>query len=173
MKAQPAARGVAIFIGLLLVAAGAIAGRELWVLLSDTNQSSWIEPVLNYLRDVDQWATWMFAVAGACAALALILLFIAFKPRSTTHLEYSYGDTTLHIRRVDFARLLTATALSIPGVRAAESTVRKKKAGVQVQTDFADEAMLDKLRAEEEKHVHALSSSMKLKITTHNDGKES
>ncbi|WKD60328.1 hypothetical protein CCICO_01370 [Corynebacterium ciconiae DSM 44920] len=173
MKAQPAARGVAIFIGLLLIAAGVCAGRELWVLLSDTNQTSWIEPVLSYLRDVDQWATWMFAAAGACAAIALILLFIVIKPRPTTHLEYNYGDTTLRIRRVDFARLLTATALGVPGVRAAESTVRKRKAAVQVQTDFADQAALDKLRAEEEKHVNAIASSMNLKITTHNDGKES
>lgn len=171
MKAQPAARGVALFIGLVLIALGCVAGRELWVLFSHTTQSSWLEAALRYARGA-QLETWMFIVAGALAVLAVILLVVSLKPRRTTHVEYHYGDTTLHVRRTDVARLLTASALDIPGVRAAESTVGKRKATVNVTTETADSHITERVQAEASQHLEALESPLSLNVHNRSAQKE-
>lgn len=163
MKAQPAARALAVIIGILLIALGVAAGYELWVNATNSSQPSLLAPILEFVTSTS-YQTWMLVAAIIAAIVALLLIFAAFKPRKTTHVAYRYGDTTLQLRKLDFARLLTATALSYPGIRGAESTVGKRKATVRVDADYIDNAVLDRLKADEEKHAAALDSPVSVSI---------
>lgn len=163
MKAQPAARALAVIIGILLIALGAAAGYEFWVNATHSSQPSLLKPVLDYITKTS-YQTWMFIVAIIVAIIALLLIIAALKPRKTTHVAYHYGDTTLQLRKVDFARLLTVTALGYPGVRGAESTVSKRKATVRVDADYLDESLVGKLRADEESHAAALESPVSISL---------
>lgn len=163
MKAQPAARALAVIIGILLIALGAAAGYELWVNATHSSRPSLLAPILNYVTSAS-YQTWMFVVAIIVAIVAVLLIIAAFKPRKTTHVAYRYGDTTLQLRKVDFARLLTATALGYPGVRGAESTVGKRKATVRVDAEYLDNVLLDRLKADEDKHSAALDSPISVSI---------
>lgn len=144
-KASPAARWFSVVVGILLVALGVVAARELILRLAHgVDWQSWLDPVLEAaaLNELPEWLLWAAIVS---AILGLILLYFAIRPRSKTHRRLE-SRTSLWARPVDIARLTTATAKRTPGVQRASSKVNNKSIRLDVQTTSLAPGVEDSIR---------------------------
>jgi uncharacterized protein DUF6286 len=114
--AAPAATGVALSLAIGLIALGAIAGRDVLIAIGVITGTPWITAALSFVDGLTAQA-WMLPAGIAAAALGLLLLFAAVKPRRHTHRPLRATDTW--ITRRDIARLARSAAQPITGVAAA------------------------------------------------------
>ncbi|WP_304324404.1 DUF6286 domain-containing protein [Corynebacterium frankenforstense] len=154
-RATPAARWLAVLLGLALVALGVVAGRELWLRLSDgVSWRSWLDPVLEMVAEnrFQPWMTWASIIA---VVVGLILIVVAFKPRARTHRRLA-STTSLWARPVDIARLTTATAKRTPGVGSASTRVSGKTVTAEVQANSTADGVAESIRSSIESTVGPL-----------------
>lgn len=144
--ASPAARGWAIFLGLLLLALAVVAGRETWLVATDANASSWVTPVTDLVAR-ENLETWMIWAGVAAVVVGLIFLIVAFKPRRKTHMRLESERSSVWLRAVDVARRSSAVARQVPGVAAARTQATDKNVKITVNGDTEDPALA--LRVEE------------------------
>lgn len=131
-RANPGARWLGIVIGLLLIALGVLAGRELWVLNGDTSWQSWVNPSFNFFRGLE-FQPWMGWVGVASLVVGLLLLIAALKPRPHTHRQVP-SEVSLWVRPVDVARYITAHSRRLSGVKAARTAFKRRTATLTTTT---------------------------------------
>ena len=154
-RATPAARWLAVLLGLALVALGVVAGREMWMRRSDgASWPSWLDPVLEMVAEnrFQPWMTWASIIA---VVVGLILIVVAFKPRARTHRRLA-STTSLWARPVDIARLTTATAKRTPGVGSASTRVSGKTVTAEVQANSTADGVAESIRSSIESTVGPL-----------------
>jgi uncharacterized alkaline shock family protein YloU len=137
-RTYPAAGWLAPMLGLLLVAAAVITGREYAVANGHYESGDWLGEAAQWLSDT-QWQPWMVAVAVACLLVGLWLLYAAVRPRRRTHrmMRHSGG---LWTRDTDVARRLSAIALDDPNTVSATTKVTAGRAHVSIIASTAHES---------------------------------
>lgn len=144
-KASPAVRWWAVLLGLLLVGLAFVAGREAWLVANGTPSGSWTQWFINTM-DTPGVQPWMFYAAVGSIVVGLIFLFIAVKPRRTTHQRLSSDVASLWVRPVDEARIASSAARKVPGVRAAQTRAKGQKVDVTVHGDAGDTTLEGRVR---------------------------
>lgn len=130
-RATPWARPAAVLIGVLLLAVSVVCVREVWLRNSRTNHwESWVEPLVETVGNTT-YQLWMLPAGIVAVLLGLFLVWVAFRPRTRTHLSVGRG-AAVWMRRVDIARMLSATARTVPGVATAASRVNGRTATVSI-----------------------------------------
>lgn len=163
-KASPAARGWAIFLGLLLLALAVVAGRETWLVATDANASSWVTPVTDLVarKNLETWMVW----AGVAAVVVgLIFLIVAFKPRRKTHMRLESERSSVWLRAVDVARRSSAVARQVPGVAAARTQATDKNVKITVNGDTEDPALAPRVEEAVSQALQELSSTPRVSVT--------
>lgn len=143
-KASPPARGWTIIVGILLLAAAVVVGREAWVAGANEGATSWLQPFIDVMSS-PEIHTWMLVAGGVAIFVGLILLWAACAPRKTTHVRIGSEDASMWLRAVDIARVASATARRVPGTTAARSRAKitKERSRITVTaTGDADDAQL-------------------------------
>lgn len=162
-KASPAARWIAILLGLGLIGLAAVAGRELWIHYSDsTTWTSWLDPFAETLAK-NSFQLWMIPAAIISLIVGIILFIIALRPRARKHVELQ-SDVSLWTRPVDIARYTTATAKRVPGVTAASTTVKRNN--VTLNADCASSAadLEERVRSSVQQRLTPLLGKPSLKV---------
>lgn len=130
-RADPWARHAAVIIGLLLLAVAVICVREVWLRNSSSiHWQSWVGPLIETVGNTT-YQLWMLPTGVGAALLGMLLVWVALRPRTRTHLSVRHR-TAVWMRRVDIARMLSATARTVPGVATAASHVNGRTATVSV-----------------------------------------
>lgn len=129
-RSYSAAGLIAPLVGVLLIAAAVIAGREYAVSQGHYNSTGWIAKSVRWFAET-AWQGWMVAVAIVAVVLGLWLVYIAVRPRPRTHraLARAPGVWT---RDTDIARRLSAIALDDDNTASATTRVGRRKAKVTV-----------------------------------------
>lgn len=132
-RANPAARWLAVVLGILLIALSGVIVRELWMANQEAAFTSWLEPVYNVLATatVDAVAV---TVGIIVALLGLWLIITAFIPRAHTHVRVN-SPASIWVRPVDIARKATNTARAETGSTTVRSKAGRNKLTVQVDDD--------------------------------------
>lgn len=163
-KASPAARGWAIFLGLLLLGLAVVAGRETWLVASDANASSWVTPVTDLVAR-ETLETWIIWAGVAAVMVGVIFLIIAFKPRRKTHLRLGSERSSAWLRAVDVARRSSAVARQIPGVAAARSQATDKSIKIIVNGDTQDPKLAPRVEEAVSQALHSLASTPQVSVS--------
>ncbi|WP_051866708.1 DUF6286 domain-containing protein [Corynebacterium atypicum] len=165
-KASPAARWWSVLLGIAFIALGVVAGRELWLRLSDSVQwRSWLDPLLEVIAQ-NRYEPWMLWIAIGLVVTGLIFIIAAVKPRARTHRRIA-STASLWARPVDIARFTTATAKQTPGVGRAQTRVTKKTVHLDVQTTSNAPGIEDSIRqALADRLDPLLGQHAKLKLRT-------
>lgn len=130
--ASPRARWWTILCGVLLLAASGVALHDLLVLRDTVEGRLWLDPVFDGVANAT-YGSWVLPSALGCGILALVFFIATVLPRAHTHLGFA-GDSSLHARPVDIARICTATARRVGGVFRASTVVTRKRIVVTVNT---------------------------------------
>lgn len=160
-RANPFARWTTILIGILLVALAVIAGRDIWVLTSNTQQTPWLRPVFELFNS--SLPSWIVPASIAAVIVGLILVIIALKPRKRTHrgLESAISWWT---RPVDISRMASQTAHKVPGVSNAHSAVKGSTLSVSVSGDSTDPSLGERVEAALAPLIARLDSPKQVKV---------
>lgn len=143
-RATPAAKWVALLFGVALLALAIIAGREIYILGSDTtNQQSWAHPVLEIIGNA-RYQDWMFPLGIVAAILGLILLYVAIRPRTKTHRRIE-ADIPIYMRPIDLVRMFTASAERVHGVKDAHTQITGRSIIVTIHGDSSDPDLIDRV----------------------------
>jgi hypothetical protein len=106
-------------LALVLIALGAVAARDVLVSSGAITGSPWIVAALNQLDGLTA-QTWMSFAGIGVAALGVLLLLAAVKPRRRTHRPLIEADTWITPR--DCIRVARLATESITGVAGATAT---------------------------------------------------
>lgn len=134
-KKSPGVRWWAILLSLLLLALAGVLGREIWVLESNTNQGSWLQPILNWFANPARDAVLITAGIGA-AILGLWLLLSVLKPAPLRHIKVS-SSPAIWMRRKDIETALDDRVRSVPGVTEANVSMSKSSVSVKATQEYA------------------------------------
>lgn len=165
-RAHPWARHAAVIIGLVLLIVALVCARELWLRNSSSiHWESWVNPIVGTIGNAT-YQPWMLPAGFGAFLLGVFLLGVALRPRTRTHralaptVVATPGASTW-MRPVDIARLLSATALTVPGVSNAASHVAGRTATVSVAARIPDAD----LSPEVETTLTALLAELGLDVT--------
>jgi hypothetical protein len=150
-------------LGLLLVAAAIITGREYAVAQDHYESEGWLDATARWISGTP-WKPWMVVVAVACLLVGVWLLYAAVRPRRRTHrlLRHSGG---LWTRNTDVARRLSAIALDDPNTVSATTKVTAGRAHVNVVASTAEESQ--QLRARLDASAATLDKTPHLVVSHH------
>ncbi|MBZ8177697.1 hypothetical protein GP475_02260 [Corynebacterium poyangense] len=160
-RANPFARWTTIVIGILLVALAVIAGRDIWVLSSQTTQQPWLKPVFGLFNE--SLPSWIVPASIAAMIIGLILVIIALKPRKRTHRAIT-SPISLWTRPVDISRMASQTARKVPGVSNAHSAVKGSSLSVNVAGDTTDPSLAERVEAALAPLVNRVDSPKQVKV---------
>ncbi|SIS22439.1 DUF6286 domain-containing protein [Williamsia sterculiae] len=143
----PSANPGSVYLGLLsgvaLLALAAIALRDLIVKAGWVDGSGWLANAFGWFSRLT-WQSWMWVPAVALVIVGLGVLWVAVKPRRTTHVQV-YANT-IWTRRVDLARRASAAARGVDGVETASTLVKRNKAKVSVGATDDDPGLPARVR---------------------------
>lgn len=124
-------------VGLLLIALGAVAIRDIAVRADWLDGREWSISAAEWIADL-HWQEWMWPAAAGLVIVGLLLLWIAVKPRRRSHLRLAAPD--MWTRPGDLARRCSAAVTELPGVYDADTIVtrRKVKSTVHGRTGVVD-----------------------------------
>ncbi|WP_068275624.1 DUF6286 domain-containing protein [Aldersonia kunmingensis] len=140
-RGTPVAAAVAIGISGALIGAGLIAGREFLVEHDVIDEAPWIANTFGWVGRLS-WATWMLPVAIGAVVLGLLLVVVAAKPRSHSHVGTATSPA-LWLTTTDTARASTAAALHVEGVIRAHTTADRRTVRVRVVSDDTNPDIVD------------------------------
>ena len=160
--ASPVARYLAILLGLLLLAAAAVAGRDLYIRYTDVEWQPWVSTATNWIGELS-YRNWMLPAGIASLIIGLLLLWASLRPRTKTHREIN-SDIAVWMRPVDVARMCTASAQRVPGVMAAHTVVRKRSINVTVIGNPQDEKLRKQLQDSLQPLASLVTGSPALKV---------
>ncbi|MBI8999505.1 DUF6286 domain-containing protein [Corynebacterium sp. CCM 9185] len=142
--ASPVARYLAILLGLLLLAAAGVAGRDLYIRYADVEWQPWVSTATNWISALS-YRNWMLPAGIAALIIGLLLLWASVRPRTKTHREIN-SEVAVWMRPVDIARMCTASAQRVPGVMGAHTVARKRSIDVTVIGNPQDQKLRDELQ---------------------------
>ena len=159
-RGAPPVKWLAILLGLALIALACVAWRDVWISYTNSPQTLWSAPVFR-LIGTPPLPMWMVWAGVASMVVGLIFFIIAVRPGRMTHVPVSSstedGATTMWIRNVDIARLVSGTTRRIPGVSTAQTrTTGNTKKGLKVEITIAgdvDDPMLAQRVSDSAKHA--------------------
>jgi hypothetical protein len=159
-RLAPPVKWLAILLGLALIALACVAWRDVWISYTNSPQTLWSAPVFR-LIGTPPLPMWMVWAGVASMVVGLIFFIIAVRPGRMTHVPVSPstedGATTMWIRNVDIARLVSGTTRRIPGVSTAQTrTTGNTKKGLKVEITIAgdvDDPMLAQRVSDSAKHA--------------------
>lgn len=136
-KASPVVRTWTVILGIVLLAVGIVGVRETWLVGTDANAQSWVQPVLNLIA-TEQLEMWMIWAGVGSIVVGLIFVIAAVKTRRRTHVRVASEYASMWMRPVDVARLSSAAARRVPGVASAQTSADTKRTKVTVNGDEQD-----------------------------------
>lgn len=164
-RANPGSRWLGILIGLVLIAVGVLAGRELWVLNADTTWQSWLNPAFDFFRGLE-FQPWMGWTGVALLVVGLLFLIAALKPRPHTHRELP-SEVSVWVRPVDVARYITAHSRRMSGVKAARTSLKRRTATLTATTVAPEAEVQPELeRSVTERVQAAFGDTITVKVRT-------
>lgn len=164
-RATPVARYVAVLIGSALLSLAVVCGRELWLRnAEDSDWESWVDPVVMTVGDAT-FQPWMLPAAVVAVLVALVLVWISVRPRTRTHRRVA-SSAGVWMRPVDIARMLTATARTVPGVSSAHSQVTGASATVTVATHSGRDDVAESVPASLAPLIDELGLDLTLRVNT-------
>ncbi|WP_293772902.1 DUF6286 domain-containing protein [uncultured Corynebacterium sp.] len=145
-KASPAVRTAAVVLGVALIAAAVVCGREVWRISVNPQATSWVQPLVDIMA-TPTLQPWMVGAGAAAVVAGIVCLVLALRPRRRTHVELQAAEgPSGWVRQVDIARRCSAIARSIPGVTAARTQATRKRVLVTVNADAQDTGVVDRVR---------------------------
>lgn len=160
---SPAVRPWSVLLAMALLGASFVAAREAWLLFGDGNAQSWLRWFFA-IMETDALQDWMVWAGAGAVALGLVFLFVALKPRKSTHIDYSTEFTSMWTRPVDVARRVAAAARTVPGVAAARSNTSAKKVSVIINGDAEDPTLAKRTTAALEHTIEGLRPRPELTV---------
>ena len=164
--ASPAARYLAVLLGLLLLAGAAVAGRDLYIRYTDVDWQPWVSSATTWLGDLS-YRNWMLPAGIAALIIGLLLLWAAIRPRTKTHREID-SDIAVWMRPVDIARMCTASAQRVPGVMGAHTVARKRSIDVTVIGNTRDQKLREELQQSLQPLANLVAGSPALNVQVQN-----
>lgn len=165
--AYPAAAPAAALIALVSLVLAFTAARELLIVRGTYHGAPWLRNSFEWFGRL-HWQTWLAPIAAVCVVLGLVLIVVALKPRRRTHvpLQMDGPVPTVWMRRTDLARMCSAHATELTGVRTARTVVDRRRAVVRVvledETPVAD--ITAAVHAAVEPHLAALRQPIPLVV---------
>lgn len=129
--ANPTAAVPAVVCALVLIGAGVVLGRDSLLRAGAIDGSEWAGPALKTLDGLTA-QQWMLPAGVAAVIVGFILVFVAVRPRRTTHRPLTEQDVWL--RRSDVAAIARAAVISSPAVDSATAKAGNSKVTVAVTT---------------------------------------
>ena len=80
------------------------------------------------------WQDWMWVIPAVCAVVGLAALWLAVKPRRTTHVSLE-AYPVVWTRRADLARRSSSAVADLPGVRDVTTVAGRRRIRVNVIAD--------------------------------------
>ena len=161
-RKSPKARGWLFVIGLLLIALGGIAVREVLVLTDQIGGPEWFTVPLNWLGNA-HWMRAFIVAAAAAIVLGLIIFVAAVSPRSKTHVPVD-EEASVWVRPVDVARMCSSRVEKVHGVLSAHTVATRKKITVTARGKVSDTTLEGRIREAVTPVVHFLGDQHDLKI---------
>jgi hypothetical protein len=128
---------VALLVGVALLATAVVAGRELYILTSDTTRhKSWVQPILEVVGNTT-YRDWMLPAGIAAAVAGMLLLYVSVRPRARTHRKV-IADPEVFVRPIDVIRLFTAAAERVRGVSDARTVMTRRAITITINGDVSD-----------------------------------
>lgn len=133
-RATPAARWLAILLGLALLGVAGVFARDMWYRWGAKNpEDSWVAATLDWAATQPANAL-AVAIGIALALVGLWILLSAFAPRARTHVRVA-SEASIWVRPVDIARRATHVSRSQTGGTHALSRASKRRLRVSVEDD--------------------------------------
>lgn len=171
-KASPPARTWTVILGIVLIAAAVVAGREAWVVGADEGGQSWLQPFIDVMSKPGL-ETWMLVAGGIAILVGLILVWAAVAPRKTTHVNIDSSEASMWLRAVDIARVASAAARRVPGATAARSRAKisssRARLTVTATGDLADTQLKDRVTEAVTAALADVSPTPTLTVVIEND----
>src|SRR5690606_39066837 len=116
-------------VAIAALALSFVAARELLIVNGTYGGAPWLRNSFEWFGRL-HWHTWLAPVAGVCLVLGIVLIVVALKPRRRTHvpLQVAGPVPTVWMRRTDVARMCSAHASALTGVRTARTVVDRRRA---------------------------------------------
>ncbi|TQF68890.1 Asp23/Gls24 family envelope stress response protein [Rhodococcus spelaei] len=130
--ARPAAALVTVFVaaGLLIVAG--LTGREFLIAKDVIAPAAWLRNSVSWVAGL-HWQSWMLPTATLATLTGLALVYLAVTPRTRTHLPVGKPKASVvWVRPTDVARMCSARARTVAGIRSVQTTVDRRRATVHV-----------------------------------------
>ncbi|WP_349536117.1 DUF6286 domain-containing Asp23/Gls24 family envelope stress response protein [Rhodococcus rhodochrous] len=144
--APPAAAPAAAIVAIAALALSFVAARELLIVNGTYGGAPWLRNSFEWFGRL-HWHTWLAPIAGVCLVLGIVLIVVSLKPRRRTHvpLQVAGPVPTVWMRRTDVARMCSAHASALTGVRTARTVVDRRRAVVRISIE--DETPIDEITA--------------------------
>lgn len=162
-RAQPAARYVAVVIGVGLLTVAAICGRELWLRHDPgVDWRSWIDPVVLTVGSAT-FQPWMLPAGIVAAVAGAVLMWIGVRPRTRTHRRVD-SSTSLWTRPVDIARMASSQARRATGVLSAHSQLNGGNLVVTISGGENDDGLASRVEATLSELIDDLGLPLTLRV---------
>ena len=127
--AAPGATAVALVLGIGLVGLGVIAGRDALIAGGALSGTPWITAALNTFDGMSA-QSWMVPAGAMLAAVGILLVLTAVKPRKRTHRALDIDDAWL--ASADIARVAQGAAETVTGTAAVNVSGSRRTVTVNV-----------------------------------------
>ncbi|MFC7449127.1 DUF6286 domain-containing protein [Rhodococcus daqingensis] len=132
---RPAAAPVALLVAGALLVLAVLTGREFLIAHEVIAPAAWLRNSIEWSARL-HWQPWMLPAAVAAVFAGLALIFVAVKPRIRTHLPLGdAGSAVVWVRPTDVARMCSARARTVAGVRSVQTIVDGKRTTVHITPD--------------------------------------
>ncbi|MCZ4555331.1 DUF6286 domain-containing protein [Rhodococcus maanshanensis] len=132
---RPAAAPVALLFACALLVLAVLTGREFLIAHEVIAPAAWLRNSIEWSAR-QHWEPWMVPAAAAAVFAGLVLIFVAVKPRIRTHLPLGdAGSAVVWVRPTDVARMCSAQARTVAGVRSVQTIVDGKRTTVRISPD--------------------------------------
>ncbi|MFC9787186.1 DUF6286 domain-containing protein [Rhodococcus sp. NPDC127528] len=130
--ARPAAALVTVIVAVGLLVVAGLTGREFLIAKEVIAPAAWLRNSVSWVAGL-HWQSWMLPTATLAALAGLMLIYIAVTPRTRTHLPVGERKASVvWVRPTDVARMCSARAGNVVGIRFVQTTVDRKRATVHV-----------------------------------------
>ncbi|MFE3293043.1 DUF6286 domain-containing protein [Rhodococcus sp. NPDC059234] len=130
--ARPAAALVTVIVAAGLLVLAGLTGREFLIAKEVIAPAAWLRNSVSWVAGL-HWQSWMLPAAAFAALAGLTLIYIAVTPRTRTHLPVGERKASVvWVRPTDVARMCSARAGNVAGIRYVQTTVDRKRATVHV-----------------------------------------
>ncbi len=163
--AAPAAAPVGLLIALVLIAAGAVAIREMLLGAHAFSGPEWVANTATWVDNLRP-AVWLIPAGIVAVLVGLWWVWAALKPRRRTELKVA-GEDVVWMRRSDISRVAHACADSVAGTTTASARTGRRRVTVTITTTEAEaEAMRSAVTDAVTERLAPLERTFTVKVKT-------